>query len=208
MVMIFDSIFNWLSMLMFVMKTDIKHQYKSGNNCYKLNQALTNRSFTVQFRNQIAAGQRWTGTARKDRKGGDTFVLSGSETAFHQYFEQNKTFRNITTFNLNRDFDSGGRLFVKQSLAFFNRDLTTQNYAFKGSQFNSFTDISYAKAYGKHAVVFGGSAVYDQFREKTPNILVPRNETRTYVGAFIQDTVDLTETFLNSIILERLYVNT
>lgn len=134
-------------------------------------------------------------TSYQDRKGGDTFVLSGNETAFHQYFEQNKTFRNITTFNLNRDFDSGGRLFVKQSLAFFNRDLTTQNYAFKGSQFNSFTDISYAKAYGKHAVVFGGSAVYDQFREKTPNILVPRNETRTYVGAFIQDTVDLTEKF-------------
>ncbi len=134
-------------------------------------------------------------TSYQDRKGGDTFVLSGNETAFHQYFEQNKTFRNITTFNLNRDFDSGGRLFVKQSLAFFNRDLTTQNYAFKGSQFNSFTDISYAKAYGKHAVVFGGSAVYDQFRERTPNILVPRNETRTYVGAFIQDTVDLTEKF-------------
>ncbi len=134
-------------------------------------------------------------TSYQDRKGGDTFVLSGNATAFHQYFEQNKTFRNITTFNFDRSFDDGGRLFVKQSLAFFNRDLTTQNYAFKGSQFNSFTDISYAKAYGKHAVVFGGSAVYDRFREDTPGIVVPRNETRTYVGAFIQDTVDLTERF-------------
>ena len=132
----------------------------------------------------------------QDRKGGDTFVLNGKSDAFHQYFEQNKTFRNITTFHLNREFDNGGRLSAKQSLAFFNRDLTTQNYAFKGRQFNSFTDVSYAKAFGKHAVVFGGSAVYDQFREKTPNIsFAPRDETRTSVGAFVQDTVDLTERF-------------
>ncbi|MEQ1923854.1 MAG: TonB-dependent receptor, partial [Pyrinomonadaceae bacterium] len=134
-------------------------------------------------------------TSYQNRKGGDTFVLNGNATALHQYFEQNKTFRNITTFNFDRLFDNGGRLFVKQSLAFFNRDLTTQNYAFNGSQFNSFTDISYAKAYGKHAVVFGGSAIFDRFREKTPGIVSPRNETRTYAGAFIQDTVDLTENF-------------
>lgn len=132
----------------------------------------------------------------QDRKGGDTFVLNGNSTALHQYFEQNKTFRNITTFNFNRLFDDGGSLFIKQSLAFFNRDLTTQNYAFKGSQFNSFTDVSYARAFGKHAFVFGGSAVHDQFRETTPNItFTPRDETRTTVGAFIQDTVDLTDKF-------------
>ncbi|MFN0277993.1 MAG: TonB-dependent receptor domain-containing protein [Pyrinomonadaceae bacterium] len=135
-------------------------------------------------------------TSYQDRKGGDTFVLEGNSTDFHQYFERNKTFRNITTFNLNRDFDNGGRFFLKQSLAFFNRDLTTQNYAFKGSQFNSFTDISYARAFGKHAIVFGGSAVYDRFREKTPNIsFALRDETRAFAGAFVQDTVDLSPKF-------------
>lgn len=135
-------------------------------------------------------------TSYQDRKGGDTFVLNGNSNNFHQYFEQNKSFRNITSFTLNREFDDGSQLFVKQSLAFFNRELTTQNYAFKGRQFNSYTDISYARAFGKHAVVFGGSAVHDQFRETTPNItFAPRNETRTTVGAFVQDTVDLTEQF-------------
>jgi len=135
-------------------------------------------------------------TSYQDRKGGDTFVLNGKANIFHQYFEQNKTFRNITTVNFDRLFDNGGRLLVKQSFAFFDRDLTTQNYGFKGRQFNSYTDVSYSKAYGKHAVVFGGSAVYDQFREKTPNIaFAPRNETRSSVGAFVQDTVDLSEKF-------------
>lgn len=134
-------------------------------------------------------------TSYQDRKGGDTFVLSGNADNFHQYFERNRSFRNITTFNLDRQFENGGRLFVKQSLAFFDRELTTQNYAFSGRQFNSYTDVSFANAYGKHAVVFGASAVHDQFRETTNITFSPRNETRTTIGAFIQDTVDLTDKF-------------
>jgi len=131
-------------------------------------------------------------TSYQNRKGGDTFALAGRADAFHQYFERNTSFRNISTFNLNRDFGDGGVLYAKQSLAFFSRELTTPTYSFKGKQFNSFTDVSYSKAYGKHAVVFGGSAVYDQFRESR---MAPRNETRTTFGVFIQDTVDLTDKF-------------
>lgn len=134
-------------------------------------------------------------TSYQDRNGGDIFVLRGKADNFHQYFERNRSFRNISTFNLNRDFADGGRLFAKQSLAFFSRELTTPTYVFKGRQFNSFTDISYARAIGKHAIVVGGCAVYDQFREDTPANLAPRNETRAAFGAFVQDTVDLTDKF-------------
>jgi len=133
-------------------------------------------------------------TSYQNRKGGDTFVLNGNSDNFHQYFEQNRTFRNVSIFNLNSEFNDGSRFFVKQSLAFFDRDLTTQNYVFKGRQFNSYTDLSYARVFGKHAVVFGASAVHDQFHETTLNIsFTPRDETRTTFGVFIQDTVDLTE---------------
>lgn len=148
--------------------------------------------FYISDKTKLTVGNA---TSYQDRIGGDTFVLKGLSDSFHQYFEENRSFRNITTFNLDHEFADGGRLFAKQSLAFFNRELTTQNYIFEGRQFNSFTDVSYAKAFGKHALVFGGSAVYDQFRERTPNILIPRNETRTTVGAFIQDTVDITDKF-------------
>ena len=135
-------------------------------------------------------------TSHQNRKGGDIFVLKGRADNFHQYFEQNKSFRNISTFNLNREFDDGSRLFVKQSLAFFTRELTTSDYSFKGRQFNSYSDVSYARVFGKHAFVFGGSAVYDQFREDVVSTdLVPRNETRAAVGGFVQDTVDLTDKF-------------
>ncbi|PYS99047.1 MAG: TonB-dependent receptor [Acidobacteria bacterium] len=132
-------------------------------------------------------------TSYQNRKGGDVFVLRGDADNFHQYFERNKSFRNITTINFNRSFADGGRFIAKQSLAFFERELTTPDYLFKGSQFNSYTDASYSRTFGKHNWVFGGSAVYDQFREDSvTSPLLRRDETRTAVGAFVQDTIDIT----------------
>lgn len=135
-------------------------------------------------------------TSFQNRKGGDKFVIVGFADDFHQYFERNRSYRNITTINFDRIFADGGRLVVKQSLAFFGRELTTPAYEFKGSQFNSFSDVSYARSFGKHAVVAGGSVVYDQFREEVRNAgQIPRNETRTTLGAFVQNTVDINDKF-------------
>ena len=89
--------------------------------------------------------------------------VRGKGDSFHQYFERNISFRNITTLNFDRAFADGSRLFIKQSLAFFGREITTPGYRFKGTQFNSYTDASYARAFGRHAIVVGGSAVFDQF---------------------------------------------
>jgi outer membrane receptor for ferrienterochelin and colicins len=135
-------------------------------------------------------------TSRQVREGGDVFVIRGNADNFHPYFERNETFRNITTTNFDHVFAGGGRFVARQSLAFFDRELDTPAYKFAGRQFNSYTDISYAKVYGMHALVFGASSVHDRFRERTAIAgLIPRDETRTRVGAFIQDSVDLTERF-------------
>jgi outer membrane receptor for ferrienterochelin and colicins len=154
-------------------------------------------------------------TSYQNRNGGDVLVLRGESDDFHQYFERNISFRNITTLNFNRDFSDGSRLNIKQSLAFFTRELTTPPdekartlvrairpmsfasspqplYLFKGRQFNSYTDASYSRILGKHTFVFGGSAVYDQFREDTANAdQTDRDETRTAFGGYVQDTVDI-----------------
>lgn len=131
-------------------------------------------------------------TSYQTHKGGDVFVLDGDGDNFHQYFEQNKSLRSVSTLNFDHIFGDGSRVNAKQSLAFFNRDLTTPGYAFGGRQFNSFTDVSYWKTIGKHSLIFGGSGVYDSFRERNPGV-VPRNETSAAFGAFVQDTVDLSE---------------
>lgn len=129
----------------------------------------------------------------QDRKGGDVVVLRGEANAFHRYFEQNRSFRNITTAAFTKDLESGGRFMAKQSFAVFDRKLTTPDHRFGGQQMNSFTDVSFAKAFGKHAIVFGGSMVFDRFKESPFNGFSARNETRFAAGAFVQDTVDLTD---------------
>lgn len=135
-------------------------------------------------------------TSYQNRKGGDLFVLRNNADDLHQYFERNVSLRNITTINFNRELSDGGRLFAKQSLTFFNRELTTPGYEFKGNQFNSYSDVSYARLFGKHAVVFGGSLVHDHFREDSVGVrLVPRDQIRTTFGGYVQDTVDLTSKF-------------
>lgn len=131
----------------------------------------------------------------QNRKGGDVIALRGTPNAQHTYFEENRSIRNVTTFNLDHQFADGSRLFAKQSFAAFSRKLSTPNYAFDGEQFNSFTDISYSRVVGKHALVFGGSTVHDRFRENSIGTLSPRNETRSYGGVFVQDTVDLSDKF-------------
>jgi iron complex outermembrane receptor protein/outer membrane receptor for ferrienterochelin and colicins len=136
-----------------------------------------------------------TSISYQDRKGGDILALRGQSNPLHTYFEQNKSTRNVSTFDLNHEFADGGRLFAKQSFAFFKRDITTPSYRFSGSQFNSYTDISYARVVGKHAIVAGVSAIYDRFREDLVASVAPRDETRAYGGVFIQDTVDLTDKF-------------
>ncbi len=133
-------------------------------------------------------------TSYQNRKGGDVVVIRGQADSFHQYFENNDSVRNITTFQFDRQFADGGHLTAKQSLAFFNRQIEIPDYRFEGRQFNSYTDVSYLRTTNHHVLVFGMNAVYDQFREK-PQINTPilRDETRTTFGGYAQDSFNVTE---------------
>jgi iron complex outermembrane receptor protein/outer membrane receptor for ferrienterochelin and colicins len=134
-------------------------------------------------------------TSYQDRKGGDVFVIRGEGDAFHQYFETNKSVRNITTVQFGKEFGDGSRLTAKQSLAFFTRRIEIPNYRFDGRQFNSYTDVSSLRAIRNHAVVLGFNAVYDQFREQpnAGNTFPLRDETRTTFGGYVQDSFNLTD---------------
>ena len=135
-------------------------------------------------------------TTYQNRRGGDTFVIRGRADNLHRYFENNNSFRNITTLQFDREYSGGRRIVAKQSLAFFNREIEVPDYRFKGRQFNSYTDVTYFHPVRNHALVFGFNAVYDRFREK-PNAanLTLRNETRTTFGGYVQDSFDISDRF-------------
>lgn len=132
-------------------------------------------------------------TSYQNRKGGDVFVIRGQADNFHQYFENNRSIRNITTLQFDKQFVDGSRLVAKQSFAFFDREIEIPDYLFEGRQFNSYTDLSYLRTVSDHVLVAGFNAVYDQFRE-TPNVNtpIPRDETRTTFGGYVQDSFALT----------------
>ena len=133
-------------------------------------------------------------TAYQNRKGGDVFVIRNRADDFHRYFENNNSLRNITTLQFDRDLKGGRRIVAKQSVAFFNREIEIPDYRFKGRQFNSYTDFSYFHPVENHALIFGFNAVYDRFKENSDNSnLAKRNETRTTVGAYVQDNFDITK---------------
>jgi len=146
--------------------------------------------FQVDEKTRLTIGNS---TSYQTRKGGDIFAIRGQADDFHQYFENNDSFRNITTFNFEREFSSGSKLTAKQSLAVYNREIETPNYRFKGRQFNSYTDVSFFKPVKVHTLVFGFNAVYDQFREALNSTNpIRRDETRTTFGGFVQDGFEIT----------------
>ncbi len=133
-------------------------------------------------------------TTRQSRKGGDIFVLRHAADNDHQYFEASESLRNITTVQFDRDLSNGRKVIAKQSLSFFDRSIETPDHLFKGRQFNSYTDVSYFHPVKNHALVLGFNAVYDQFRELSARSNnAPRNETRATVGAYVQDSFEVTE---------------
>lgn len=130
----------------------------------------------------------------QNRNGGDIHVVEGNADPLHEYFEKNDSYRNVTTFNFNRDFDAGQRLTAKQSLAFFGRELSTPGYLFKGNQFNSYTDVTYFAPVKNHGLVVGFSASHNRFNEdSTIANAILRDESHTTVGGYVQDTFDVTD---------------
>jgi outer membrane receptor for ferrienterochelin and colicins len=131
-------------------------------------------------------------TSYQRREGGDVFVIRDRADALHQYFEKNDSLRNITTLQLERGFSGGRKIIARQSLAFFRREIEIPDYLFEGRQFNSYTDISYFQPVGTHALVLGFNSAYDRFKEgRGRGSLVPRDESRTTFGGYVQDSFNV-----------------
>ncbi len=127
-----------------------------------------------------------------DRKGGDVQVIKGKGDAFHQYFEENNTFRNITTAEWQKKVSDKENLTIKQSLSIFDRHIEIPGYHFDGISYNSFTDVSYLTNLAAHSIVTGGNIVYDKFNENQ-NSAGNRDNKNFTTGAYIQDTWDASE---------------
>jgi iron complex outermembrane receptor protein/outer membrane receptor for ferrienterochelin and colicins len=142
-----------------------------------------NETTTITIGNSLTAAER---------TGGDIQVIKNRADSLHQYFEKNKTLRNITTFDFDKRLGKRGRLVAKQSFSAFDRTITVPSYTFAGVEYNGYTDISYIRNIDQHALVLGGNFLYSKFNEKDQSSSNRDNTTMTG-GLYGQYTWDATD---------------
>lgn len=140
-----------------------------------------NETTTITVGNSLTSGER---------TGGDIHVIKGKAGASHQYFEKNKTLRNISTFELDKKITVRKRFLAKQSFSIFDRRITIPANTFAGLDYSSYTDVSYIADGDKHSFVLGGNFIYNKFNEKNNN---NRDNVTTTGGLYAQHTWDATD---------------
>ena len=134
----------------------------------------------------IIVGNSFTSS---ERTGGDIQVIKNSGDATHQYFEKNKTLRNISTLELDKNVTDKNRLVAKQSLSIFDRSIAIPAYTFSGIDCIAYTDLAYISNGNQHSFVVGANIIYNRFNEKngTGN---ERDNSTTTGGIYAQHTWD------------------
>jgi outer membrane receptor for ferrienterochelin and colicins len=137
----------------------------------------------------------WFGinTTYENRYGGDMQVLDGKADQLHQYFERNKSFRLSTQLSYTHKINEESKLNFKNTVGYFDRDLSQPGFDFSGKQVSSFSEVNYV-AHGERADwVTGANLVTDHFTAAAP--LTNLGYSLTTVGVFGQNTFKATDWF-------------
>ncbi|MBC7555032.1 MAG: TonB-dependent receptor [Taibaiella sp.] len=143
----------------------------------------------------------------ENRVGGDINYVQGNRDTAHTYHEDNKTERISSVFEIKRRMTGGGALTFKNSFDHFNRIITTPDNAFDGTQSASFSEINYARHNSKMEWIAGANVFTDRFNEKALTIIGLRNYKLSTYGLFIQNTWDISKSFVLETGLRGDYVN-
>lgn len=128
----------------------------------------------------------------EDRIGGDIHYIRNEGDSTHSYFERNKSKRISTQSTFEHEFGACSHIIIKNSLSYFDRALATPGYEFRGKQYASFTEATYANHGDKIEWVAGLNLWTDRFSEE-PDTSLARDYTNTTFGAFVQNTWKATE---------------
>lgn len=131
-----------------------------------------------------------------NREGGDMEVLKDGKNDMHQFEEVNASERYSTQL-LFKNSTENHTLTAKNSIAYFYRNLTVPDYEFEGTQYSGFSEVMYNLHPGKERDwQFGANHYFEKFTE-TPNSRYPvRDYTHSTIGAFVQNTTEITPKFI------------
>ncbi len=129
----------------------------------------------------------------EDRNGGDIQVLHQTKDNIHQFFIQNKSFRNSIAGTWENKLNKTDELNFKGLLSFFNRDINTNVFGMKAYQQTYFTELSYLKKWDKHTLVSGINVSGESFGKRSPDSSGINPYANTTLGVFMQDDWKITQ---------------
>ena len=130
-----------------------------------------------------------------DRIGGDITKIENGADGIHQYTEENNSKRVRSHFVSQTQLDSVSSLEFKNSVSFFDRNLTVPDFNFDGKQTNTFTEITYNTASDKTDWIVGANLYTSNFDEND-NAPLQRDQKDVTFGAFANNIFDISDNWI------------
>ena len=130
-----------------------------------------------------------------DRIGGDITKIESGENGIHQYTEENISKRLSSQAVYKTQIDSISSLSIKNSVSFFDRNLTIPDFNFDGKQTNTFTEITYQRETSKADWIFGANLYTSNFDENN-NATLQRDQTDITYGMFANSILDISDNWI------------
>jgi outer membrane receptor for ferrienterochelin and colicins len=131
----------------------------------------------------------------ENRIGGDLEYVKGNGNANHTYFEENKTGRYSSQVELDHRLSETDKLVFRNSVSYYNRSIGLPGYLFSGVQLSTYSEANYSRNGAKADWVFGLNFLTDNFKEDNHNSTALRSYNYNTVGAFAQNTWNLSDKF-------------
>lgn len=126
-----------------------------------------------------------------DRTGGNLDAIDGNVTG---YTERNTSRRLSSQADFRTQLGENSTFELKNSINYFNRDLTVPNFSFNGSQVNSFTELSYKTSNDRTDWIVGANYYTRDFDEEA--LQNERDQSDATLGAFINNVYDISDRFI------------
>lgn len=130
-----------------------------------------------------------------DRVGGDIEAVENGISQLHQYTEENISKRISSQIAYDTQINDASNLNIKNSISFFDRNLTIPDFNFNGKQINTFTEVSYQKTFTNTDWTFGTNLYTSNFNEND-NAPLQRDQKDVTYGAFVNNTYDITDNWI------------
>lgn len=130
-----------------------------------------------------------------DRIGGDITKIESGQNGIHQYTEENVSKRLSSQAVYTTQIDSVSSLNIKNSVSFFDRDLTIPDFSFRGQQINTFSEINYQKSANRTDWIVGAN-IYSSDFDENDSAPLQRDQTDLTYGAFINNIYDIDDNWI------------